>query len=500
MVWVEEVELHKSQHIRVFFLLFAVVLAITLLLGHRQTQPGLVKAETGVRPTLILATSSEYPPFNYRDTATGSDEIIGFNIDLAKMITTRLGYEIEILDTDFNGIIPALQSRRADFSIASMVPTEERQKNVDFSDLYYETKSTIVSRKGSGLKTAEDLNGKKVGVALASVQERRAKKIPGARLETRTKISDLIEEIKIGRLDAALLESTVAPGFVAQNPQLEYHIIPNLEPLGYAIAFPKGSALRDRFNSVLTQLKQTGEIDQLAEKWLNQPPPKPKINSTPGIFSFDQIVPSLPFILKGIGVTLQFTALSAIFGLIWGTLLALFKISQIKPLIWFSRIYTSVFRGTPMLLQIAIIYYATPQLTGYNISALFAGVATFTLNSGAYISETIRAGILSVDSGQREAALSLGILYPQMMADIILPQALKNILPALVNEAIALLKNSALVSTIGVTDLFRRAQIVGAEKYLYFEPLLFAGAIYYLMVMLLTWSGHILEKRLQRSN
>lgn len=247
-------------------------------------------------------------------------------------------------------------------------------------------------------------------------------------------------------------------------------------------------------------MKQRGEIDQLAKKWLNQPPPKPKINSTPGIFSFAKIVPSLPFILKGIGVTLQFTALSAILGLIWGILLALFKISEIKPLIWFSRIYTSVFRGTPMLLQIAIVYYATPQLTGYNISPFFAGVATFTLNSGAYISETIRAGILSVDIGQREAALSLGILYPQMMVDIIFPQALKNILPALVNQAITLLKSSALVSTIGVTDLFRRAQIVGAEKYLYFEPLLFAGAIYYFMVMILTWIGHILEKRLQRSS
>ena len=233
-----------------------------------------------------------------------------------------------------------------------------------------------------------------------------------------------------------------------------------------------------RSNSVLTQMKQRGEIEQLAQKWLNQPPPKLKSNDPDGIFSFTQIIPSIPFIIKGIGVTLKFTALSAIFGLLWGTILALFKISQISPLIWFSRIYTSIFRGTPMLLQIAFIYYATPQLTGYNISALFAGVATFTLNSGAYISETIRAGILSVDPGQREAALSLGVLYPQMMIDIILPQALKNILPALVNEGISLLKSSALVSTIGVTDLFRRAQIVGAEKYLYFQPLLLAGVIY----------------------
>ena len=201
--------------LRLFRVLFGFILTLILVLGNGQTQQGIVSAKTEVRPTLILATSSEYPPFNYRDTATGSDEIIGFNIDLAKKIATELGYKIEILDTNFNGIIPALQSRRADFSVASMVPTEERKRNVDFSDLYYETKSTIVSRQGSALKTDQDLNGKKVGVALASVQEKRAKKILGIIIETRTNNSDLIEEIKIGRLDAALLESTVAPGFVA---------------------------------------------------------------------------------------------------------------------------------------------------------------------------------------------------------------------------------------------------------------------------------------------
>jgi polar amino acid transport system substrate-binding protein len=178
----------------------------------------------------------------------------------------------------------------------------------------------------------------------------------------------------------------------------------------------------------------------------------------------------------------------------------LFKISTIKPLTLFANAYTSVFRGTPLLLQIAIVYYATPQLTGYDIPALLAGVITFTLNSGAYISETIRGGILAVDKGQREAALSLGVPYRPMMLDVILPQAIKNILPALVNESIALLKDSALVSTIGVADLLRRAQIVGAEKYIYFEPLLFAGVIYYLMVMSLTWGGYALERKLQRSS
>jgi His/Glu/Gln/Arg/opine family amino acid ABC transporter permease subunit len=214
---------------------------------------------------------------------------------------------------------------------------------------------------------------------------------------------------------------------------------------------------------------------------------------------FSRIAPSVPFILGGIIITLQFTALSAVLGFIWGTILSLFKISSFKPLYWFGMVYTSIFRGTPLLVTLSIIYFATPQLTGYNISGFQAGVITFTLNSGAYISEVIRAGILAIDRGQTEAAMSLGVRYRPMMIDIILPQAIKNILPALVNETIALLKDSALVSTIGAQDLLRRAQIVGAEKYVYFEPLLIVAVIYYIMVMTLTIAAGGMERQLQKS-
>lgn len=287
---------------------------------------------------------------------------------------------------------------------------------------------------------------------------------------------------------------------------MEFNTIPTTEESGSAIAFPKGSDRVDDFNRVLKQMKDSGELNNLVQKWFENKGKTENVTTggsataSSSNLSFAKIAPSIPYIIQGILVTLQFTAISAFLGFVWGTVLSLFKISNNKLLLWFATAYTSVFRGTPLLLQIALVYYATPQLTGYNISALVAGVITFTLNSGAYISETIRGGILAVDKGQREAALSLGVPYKPMMSDIILPQAIKNILPALVNESIALLKDSALVSTIGVADLLRRAQIVGAEKYIYFEPLLFAGAIYYLMVMILTWSGYALERRLQRSS
>jgi His/Glu/Gln/Arg/opine family amino acid ABC transporter permease subunit len=462
------------------------------------------------KDTLTLITSASYPPYEYYDTTTGKQKVVGFDIDIANTIAQRLGFQIKVMESDFNGLIPALQTNRADFAIAGMSPTKERQKNVDFSIIYYRAKDAIVALKGRGINQLEDLSGKTVGVELGSVQEQSAEKIvqkvASIRLRQLNRLPEIVEEIKSQRIDAAIVENAVARGFVLANPELVSHVIPPLRTSGSAIAFPKGSPLVPQFNQVLQQMKDSGELDKLANKWFSQNTvakaasssstsiPKGRLN-----LDFRRILPDIPFILKGIPLTLLFTGLSVFFGLIWGTVLSLVKISGFEPFAWFAYAYTSVFRGTPLLLQLALIYYATPQLTGNNISALQAGVLTFTLNSGAYMSETIRGGIQAVDKGQTEAAMSMGIPYRLMMWDIILPQALRNILPALVNETIGLLKDSALVSTVGVVEILRSAQIVGANKYIYFEPLMFAGLIYYLLVMGLTWSASTLERRLRQS-
>mgnify|MGYP000709539693 CR=1 FL=1 len=127
-------------------------------------------------------------------------------------------------------------------------------------------------------------------------------------------------------------------------------------------------------------------------------------------------------------------------GVLLGIVLALVKISKYKPLIWFGRFYTSIFRGTPLLVQLCIVHFGLPQLLGFTLTTTQSGILTFTLNSAAYVSEIFRGGIMGVDKGQYEASMSLGIGYGDMMKDIIIPQAVKHILPSLVNEAIALLK------------------------------------------------------------
>ncbi|MEF3302431.1 ABC transporter substrate-binding protein/permease [Paenibacillus sp. GYB003] len=449
---------------------------------------------------LVMGTSPDYPPYESVD-AKGSGDIVGMDIDIAKTITAELGYELEIASMDFNGLIAALQSGRVDFVMSGMSATEERRQSVTFSDGYYTARNTIVSRKEAAYETAGQLSGKLVGAQLGSVQEQFAETLEGAKLKKLNKISDLVQELNSGRMDAAIVEDAVAIEMVRANPGLALSYLPAAEKdNGYAIAFPKQSELVDEFNRVLGQMKEDGRLQQIVAKWFDQKDAAPTERPAGLNIDFRVLNGYVPYILKGVYVTLLFTLVSALLGLCWGAILSLFKISGVKPLQWFATAYTSVFRGTPLLVQLTLIYYATPQLLGYDIPALLAAGLAFGLNSAAYLSETIRGGIMAVDKGQREAAIALGVPYRKMMTRIIFPQALRHILPALVNEFVALLKESSLVSVIGVTELMRRADVVRASTFRAFEALLLVAAIYYVLVLVLTSLARMLERRLRRSD
>jgi len=214
---------------------------------------------------------------------------------------------------------------------------------------------------------------------------------------------------------------------------------------------------------------------------------------------FKQLTDFLPyiyFILEGGLVTLKYSLVSVFFGLMTGIILAILKVHKNLALRLFADGYTSVFRGTPLLIQLSLIYFALPGLIGIKLSVFAAGVIAFSLNSGAYVSEIIRAGINAVDKGQTEAAKALGIPPILIMKDIILPQAIRNILPSLINELINLIKESAIISMIGEMDLMRRAQVVAAETFSYFTPMITAALCYYVMVLLISSLAKIVEKRL----
>ena len=215
---------------------------------------------------------------------------------------------------------------------------------------------------------------------------------------------------------------------------------------------------------------------------------------------FSVIIKWLPDFGNALIVTLQTTVCSLLLGLVISLPLSLCKIANIKPLQWFADFYTSVFRGVPLLVQVFMMYFGVPLVLPIHFTAFEAGVLVFAMNSAAYISESLKGGINAIDRGQYEAAMALGVHYGSMMKDIILPQAIKSVLPSLVNEFISLLKNTTLIASIGLVDILAVGQRIQARTYRAFEPFFAIALFYYVLVMALSVLGKMLERKVSKSD
>jgi len=218
---------------------------------------------------------------------------------------------------------------------------------------------------------------------------------------------------------------------------------------------------------------------------------------------FDKLVPYAGMFLDGIGVTIQYTVVSLVLGIVLGLLIGIVKLSNSPVAKVFKPItfaFTAIFRGVPLMVMLFLVYYATPQVTGIELTPFGAGIGIFGLNTAAMTSEVFRAGILSVPRGQTEAAVALGVPKKRAMLDIVIPQALKSILPAIVNESISLLKTTSLISVLGVADVMRTSNLVMSQTYTAFEPFLLAAVIYFIMVYALTFLSNYLERSLRKGD
>lgn len=248
------------------------VLAMLAACGTKEDakkETGNASAPSEELPVLKMGTSADYPPFEFVDPTKG-EEIIGFDIDLADLIGEKLGYEIQVDNIDFNGLIPAIQAGKLDFVLSGMTPTEERDKVVDFSVPYNETVQMVVTKKDSGIKTVEDLEGKTVGVQLSSIQEELANEVAETvdmKVESRNLIPELIQELMTKRFDAAIIEDIVAENFVERNKDLTFFPV-IVDEIDYkAAVFPEGSELKEKFDNAINELIEEGKIEELREKW-----------------------------------------------------------------------------------------------------------------------------------------------------------------------------------------------------------------------------------------
>lgn len=452
---------------------------------------------------LEVGTEPAFPPFEMQ--AANGKGFTGFDIDLFNAIGEEAGLKIQFQSMPFDGLIPALQSQTIDAAISGMTITAERGQTVDFSRPYFQSGLAIAVRKDSEdeIESFADLENKKVAVAIGTTGAQEAAKIPGVELSTFDNSALALQELSNGKVDAVVNDSPVTLYAIKVGN------LNNVEVVGellteeyYGIALPKDSPNVEKVNDALDELLQSGRYRELYQKWFAGEPPKlplvaPALEGEVADFSIIRI---LPILLWGALVTIMLSAFSVFFGTIGGTLLATASISDFKPLGWLSRIYIDFFRGTPLLVQIFTIYFGLPSLLQqlgieFSFNRLAAAVTALSLNSAAYLAEIIRGGIQSIDSGQWEAAQSMGMGWMQTMRHVIFPQAFRRMLPPLGNEFITMIKDTSLVAIIGFEELFRQGQLIVATTYRAFEIYAVVALIYLFLTFVTSRIFSWLEKR-----
>lgn len=255
------------------FVFILVISFITLIFSGCSNKKVDVLEKVKKSGKIIMGTNADFPPYEFHKIENGKDTIEGFDIDIANAIAKKLGVKLEIKDMDFKGLIPALQSGRIDMAIAGMTPTADREKNVDFSELYYNSQQVLVVNDNSEILNLKDLNGKTVAVQIGTTSAEAAKNISGAVLKQLNRVGDEFMDLKNNRVDGIVLEDTVAKAYLKEYPNMKMLNFKelNTEDNGAAVAVAKGNKeLVNKINEVINEMKSDGEYEKLIEKWFKQ--------------------------------------------------------------------------------------------------------------------------------------------------------------------------------------------------------------------------------------
>ena len=458
---------------------------------------------TPVKSKYVIASDSSFAPFVFQNS---SNQYTGIDMDLIKAIAEDQAFEIEITNPGFDAAINAVQSGQADGMIAGMSVTDARKETFDFSDSYYTANTILGVKESSNISSYEDLNGKTVGVKNGTASqtfltENQSKY--GYKIKTFADGSSMYDSLNTGSIDAVMDDEPVLKYSISQGQKLKTPI--EGTPIGEtAFAVKKGSnpELIEMFNNGLANLKASGEFQKILDKYL-------ATDSTSESSTVDEttilglLKNNYKQLLSGLGITLSLALISFAIAIVIGIIFGMFSVSPYKSLRLISEIFVDVIRGIPLMILAAFIFWGVPNfiesLTGQQspINDFVAGTIALSLNSAAYIAEIVRGGIKAVPIGQMEASRSLGISYSKTMRKIILPQATKLMLPNFVNQFVIALKDTTIVSAIGLVELFQTGKIIIARNYQSFKMYAILAVFYLVIITLLTRLAKRLEKRIQ---
>ncbi len=472
----------------------------------------------GADKVLRVGTNAEFPPFEYIDN---DGEVAGFDADLIEAVAQTQGYRVEWANMEFKSLIGALESGGIDVAIAGMTITEARLQSVDFTDPYYDATQALVLLEGSTYQTIEELNGKKVAVQEGTTGDLMV--TPGGEGAILTDPSTQVFRFKKGvdailtllnrAVDAVVIDATPAAEFVRANQGKIFQVMVEGEPEQYGIAVRKSAAgenqLLAELNEGLAKIRQDGTYDRLYEQYLGSG--ETAVGRRTSENPFLDFLYQLEFIfitnngaylmLQGLGVTLVISFFAILLGTALGfpaaTVRMAARVRGKRSLgAALAGIYIDIIRGTPTVVQLLIMYMVIFNSRVGTIAAIL----TFGINSGAYVSEIVRSGIQAVGKGQTEAGRSLGFTYNETMRYIVMPQAVKNILPALGNEFITLIKETSIVGYVAIMDLTKAGDFLISRTYNAFIPLITVAIVYYLLIKVLTTLLGLFERRLNKSD
>lgn len=270
----------KNQLISVL-LIALFVLGIAAGCGSQQAQttaPAATETQTATAPAaekekLVLAINATFPPFESVEVdAAGKQTFVGIDMDIADYIAEKLNVEFEITDMAFSGLVTAISSGRADICISGISPTAERLEVIDFSDPYFYPQTGILSLAGSGYKTMDSLEGKKIGCSMGTTYAKQAASVKGAEVVELDNTPLVVQEIINGRIDAGIFDGSQAYEFMKEYDNLELNLLPAemVKEDSYAIALPKNSPYKDQINQILAEMKENGKMDEILTKWLGE--------------------------------------------------------------------------------------------------------------------------------------------------------------------------------------------------------------------------------------
>ncbi|MBR8827811.1 MAG: ABC transporter permease subunit [Gomphosphaeria aponina SAG 52.96 = DSM 107014] len=462
---------------------------------------------------LKVATEPTFPPFEMQ-SEDGSG-LQGFDIDIMNAIGEAMGVTIQFEGLPFDGIIPALQSNTIDAAISGITITSARAQSVGFSSPYFKAGLAIaVQENNTDIESFDDLTNKRIAVQIGTTGAMEANKIPNATTTEFDSAVLALQELVNGKVDAVVNDGPVTLFAIKEAGLKGVKVVGELVTEEfYGIALPKNSPNRQLINYGLFTILENGAYQSIYQKWFaGEPLQLPLIapamegaaqelatsiqQQQPQQSVFIQLLTRLP---QGALLTVLLTTFSVFFGMIGGSLIAFALISPNKLLRTICQIYVEFFRGTPMLVQLFIIYFGLPALfqnlgIQWSLDRFPAAIIALSLNVAAYLAEIIRGGIQSIDQGQWEACQSLGMSPIQTMQDVIFPQAFRRILPPLGNEFITLIKDTSLTAVIGFVELFRQGQLIVASTYQAFEVYIVVALFY----LLLTSSSSFLFKYLEK--